>query len=589
MPSSSSSHKNPRNKPDPDGEREGVKNLVGRGEQGGGSTSSPGEDNETPFLLRAPVATPCETGENPPSTNVPVAVALPEYKDQVRGHDDATRRTRQQPAANAITTSRVRDGTDSPLHVALDQALPPSNNDSAADTNRQPTASSPSSNRQPSDTRKHLIWGAVVLVLGIVAAVTVIVVLNGGGSGDATTEAAVDAETSVPMSIQATPSPSLGPRSTPLPTGVPELETKLTSSNIGILDNFGSSVAISDTTLVVGAERHDDSSGSAYVFELKAGVWSQQAELVASDGMAGDNFGFAVDISGSNIVVTALSDDTVGAGSAFVFVREGTGWTEQAKLKGNSSNPGNRFGQTVAIDGNKVVVGADRDSEAGDLSGSAFVFVRSDVGWTQQGKLIASDAATGDYFGFSVDISDDRIVVGASQTDSATAADSGAAYIFSYVETVWTEQSKLSAPDGDALHYFGSQVSISGNSFTATSVGDRSGGGSLHVFLRNGETWTHQAKLTQSGSAENEFGRSLEIDGDTLVAGTSGDVSGSVYVFLRSGSDWSQQAILKASDAMTVNEFAFSAGVSGNLVAVGAHRDDESGGGSVYVYDLNQY
>ena len=164
--------------------------------------------------------------------------------------------------------------------------------------------------------------------------------------------------------------------------------------------------------------------GSAYVFVRSGGVWSQQQKLEASDAAADDRFGFSVAISGETVVVGAPGDDGaagIDQGSAYVFVRSGGVWSQQQKLLASDAAADDDFGSSVAISGETVVVGAPWDDDAtGFYQGSAYVFVRSGGVWSQQQKLLASDAAGGDAFGFSVAISGETVVVGADDGQRAS-------------------------------------------------------------------------------------------------------------------------------------------------------------------------
>ena len=184
-------------------------------------------------------------------------------------------------------------------------------------------------------------------------------------------------------------------------------------------DEFGVSVAISGDTLVVGAHGDNDNgtnSGSAYIFTRSGTLaWTQQAKLTASDGAADDEFGGSVAISGDTVVVGAVWNDDNGtdSGSAYIFTRSGTAWTEQAKLTASDGAADDNFGNSVAISGDTVVVGAWHDDDNGTDSGSAYIYTRSGTAWTEQAKLMASDGAADDEFGDSVAISGDTVVVGA--------------------------------------------------------------------------------------------------------------------------------------------------------------------------------
>ena len=266
-------------------------------------------------------------------------------------------------------------------------------------------------------------------------------------------------------------------------------DAKLLASDGAAWDEFGCSVSVSGDTAVVGAIYDDDNgynSGSAYVFVRSGSTWSEQAKLTASDGAADDYFGRSVSVSGDTAVVGALGDDDNGSasGSAYVYVRSGTSWTEQAKLTASDGAADDRFGLSVSVSGDTAVVGAFWDDDNGSDSGSAYVFVRSSGVWTQRQKLTASDAAAGDSFGCSVSVSADTAVVGAFYDDD-NGGDSGSAYVFVRSGSTWTERAKLTGSDGAADDRFGGSVSVSGDTAVVGAYGDDDNGttsGSAYVF-----------------------------------------------------------------------------------------------------------
>jgi len=267
----------------------------------------------------------------------------------------------------------------------------------------------------------------------------------------------------------------------------------------------------------------------------------EQQKITASDGASDDYFGYSVSISGDTAIVGAYGNDDKGSysGSAYVFVRSGTTWTEQQKLTASDGAAYDIFGESVSISGDTAIVGARHDDDKGSSSGSAYVFVRSGTTWTEQQKLTASDGASSDWFGWSVSISGDTAIVGAYLDDDKGSA-SGSAYVFVRSGTTWTEQQKLTASDGASSDYFGRSVSISGDTAIVGAYQDDDKGsasGSAYVFLRSGTTWTEQQKLTASdGGSVDHFGYSVSISGDTAIVGAyrdddKGSYSGSAYVF----------------------------------------------------------
>ena len=218
-------------------------------------------------------------------------------------------------------------------------------------------------------------------------------------------------------------------------------------------------------------------------------------------------------------------------------------WTNEQKLTASDGATYDYFGNSVSIDGDYAVIGAWKDGDNWSMFGSAYIFHKSGTTWTEQAKITALDGAAEDYFGYSVSISGDYAVIGAWK-DGDHGYWSGSAYIFHRSGTSWTQQIKLTAPDAAAGDWFGYSVSISEDYAVIGAHWDDDNGansGSAYIFLRSGTTWTQQAKLTASdGAAEDEFGRSVSIDGDYVVVGAchdddDGTDSGSAYIFHRSG------------------------------------------------------
>jgi hypothetical protein len=379
-------------------------------------------------------------------------------------------------------------------------------------------------------------------------------------------------------------------------TGWLEEEQKLLASDGNAVDCFGMRVSISGDYAIVGAIGDDDKgadSGSAYIFKRDGTGWVQQQKLTASDGNAGDRFGQSVFISGDYAIVGAYFDDDKGtdSGSAYIFFRSGTSWSQQAKLTASDGAAGDLFGNSVSISGDYAIVGANQDDVNGMVdSGSAYVFLRSGTSWSQQAKLTASDGAAVDLFGRSVSISGDYAIVGADYDDDNGSA-SGSAYVFLRSGTSWSQQAKLTASDGAAGDRFGWSVSVSGDYAIVGAYGDNSSKGSAYIFKWDGSTWSEEAKLTASdGAGSDYFGYSVSISGDYAIVGADydddkGSDSGSAYVFLRSGTSWSEQAKLLASDGAASDYFGISVSISGDYAVVGAYQDDDKGSdsGSAYI------
>jgi len=378
------------------------------------------------------------------------------------------------------------------------------------------------------------------------------------------------------------------------------LENKLTASDGAADDWFGYSVSIDGDTAIIGAifdRDNGDFSGSAYVFVRINGVWSEQQKLTASDGEAYDQFGWSVSIDGDTALIAAYGDGSY-SGSAYVYVRSNGVWSEQAKLTASdAATTSDYFGYSVAIDGDTAVIGAYLNDD--DNSGSTYVYVRSNGVWSEQAKLTASDAATSDYFGYSVAIDGDTAVIGAYWDDD-NGSNSGSAYVFVRSNGVWSEQQKLTASDGAAGDYFGSSVAIDGDTVVIGAHWDDDNdynSGSAYVYVRSNDVWSEQAKLTASdGASRDFFGYSVAIDGDTALIGAyadndNGANSGSAFMYVRSNGVWSEQAKLTASDRAQYDDFGYSVSIDGDTAVIGAYGDNDNGydSGSAYILPLSSY
>jgi uncharacterized repeat protein (TIGR01451 family) len=381
-----------------------------------------------------------------------------------------------------------------------------------------------------------------------------------------------------------------------------EEEAVLIPSDGEYADRFGHSVSLSGDRALIGAYWDDDNagnSGSAYVFDFDGSSWSETTKLTAGDGAAGDRFGYSVSLSGDRALVGAYGDDDNGSdsGSAYVFDFDGPSWSETAKLTASDGAAGDRFGYSVSLSGDHALVGAYGDDDHGSDSGSAYVFDFDGPSWSETAKLTASDGAASDQFGVSVSLSGDRALVGAYWDDD-NGSSSGSAYVFDFDSTAWTETAKLTASDGAAGNLFGVSVSLSGDRALVGAYGDDDNGndsGSAYVFDFDGPSWSETAKLTASDGAANDwFGFSVSLSGDQALVGAfrdndNGNDSGSAYVFDFDGPSWSETAKLTASDGAVGDRFGYSVSLSGERALVGAFRDDDNGNdsGSAYVFDFD--
>ena len=403
---------------------------------------------------------------------------------------------------------------------------------------------------------------------------------------------------------------------------------------------FGSSVAVSGNTMVVGASgefgdgQGFPQAGAAYVFVRSGTNWILQGTLKASNGYTRDQFGQSVAISGDTVVVGAFWESSsatgvngdqnnrnaLSAGAAYVFVRSGANWTQQAYLKASNAQESDHFGFSVAISGDTVVVGAYGEASAapavnGDQSnnsalrcGAAYVFARNGTNWTQQAYLKASNAQESDNFAWSVAVSDNTVVVGApgeksnatgvngDQSDNS-APGCGAAYVFVRTGTTWTQQAYLKASDASSSDNFAWSVAVSGNTVVVGAPGasttNDDDAGAAYVFVRSGTQWTQQVRFEAINAlTDDHFGYAVAVSGNAVVVGapfatSSAPESGAAYLFARNGANWSLQSqLLPAATISLSSAFGGSVGLADDTFAVGAPGDNTITplSGAAYVF-----
>ena len=367
-------------------------------------------------------------------------------------------------------------------------------------------------------------------------------------------------------------------------------------------EGFGVSVAISGTTLIVGADFDDDNgagSGSAYLFDVTDPKNPAQiAKLLANDGAAGDLFGQSVAISGATAIVGALFDDDNGSASGSAYLFDTTTARQLFKLLPDDGAALDVFGNSVAISGATAIVGAYWDDDNGLFSGSAYLF--DTTTGRQLFKLLPDDGAAFDGFGQSVAISGATAIVGTSLDDD-NGTDSGSAYLFD--ATTGRQLFKLLPDDGAADDRFGFSVAISAPpgkeiAIVGAFADDDNGtiSGSAYLFdISDPKNPVQIAKLlANDGAAYDQFGWSVAISGnpgkEVAIVGAdfdadNGDASGSAYLFDTTTGD--QLFKLLADDGGAGDEFGYSVGIGDTTAVIGAYRDDDNGtdAGSAYLFD----
>ncbi len=319
--------------------------------------------------------------------------------------------------------------------------------------------------------------------------------------------------------------------------------------NSNFSDQSNISAAIDNNVAVVGLQWTDvdnnAAQGVAYVFEEK-GTWQQVAKLIAEDGQAGDLFGSSIAISGNTIIVGAqgmnTKGDQIARGAAYIFTKQAGTWQQTAKLKASATKTFDSFGGAVAIDNNIAIVGDKLYEVNGkDAQGAAYVYEKQGNNWVHIATLIAEDAKASSSFGHSIAISGDIIVVGAEGYNYGNQVSQGAVYVFRLQDnewgwgSEWQQVAKLIAKDGKGGDHFGSSVDISGDKIVVGAYLDDVGldgffQGSTYIFEKRFNGWEQFFKLTaEDGAKGDNFGNAVAISGETIIVGAhSADVNGKI-------------------------------------------------------------
>jgi hypothetical protein len=350
----------------------------------------------------------------------------------------------------------------------------------------------------------------------------------------------------------------------------------LASDGLAGGDYFGVSEALSGTTLVVGAPDHNAEQGAVYIYTSNGSTWSLAAELSDPGAKHGDVFGSAVAISGGTVVVGAPGT----TGAAYVYDQSGGGWSLQATLTPAGSHHGS-FGHAVAVSGSTAVVGGG--------NAAVDVFSSGGGGWSQVQELTAPDGTSTDRYGFSIGVSPSALVIGAPGFN----AQAGIAYFYGWNGTVWTLQSELAGSDPAGGNVFGTAVAVSGAAAVVGAPGANNAQhinghtGTAYVFLATAGTWSQQAEIKASGIHNGQvYGASVAVSstGNTAVVSAPG---GTVYVWTNSGGTWSEVQVLSPGSLEPMADwdpiYGRSLAVSDSTLAVGAPGAN-SRAGAVFVY-----
>ena len=368
-------------------------------------------------------------------------------------------------------------------------------------------------------------------------------------------------------------------------------QTKLIASDAAPYDYFGLSVALTGDTAVVGAYGKSDrasAAGTAYIFMRTGTDWSQRARLGTPSAMAGAYFGASVALNESLVVVGApyASVAARDAGAVYIFANAAPSWPLQAEILPRDPESLAQFGNALAIDQNTVVVGSPTNDGYGVDAGAVYIFSFDGTTWVQQQKLVATDTAPGDRFGSALALDDGRLAVGAPLHNA-----SGAVYIFSFDGTTWVQQQKLVAADTAPGDRFGSALALD-DGRVAVGAPLHNASGAVYIFSFDGTTWVQQQKLVAADTAPGDrFGSALSLDDGRVAIGAplhnaTGDASGAVSIFDLRDSQWVERAKLVGSDTDAGDRLGWAVDLSYGDVIAGAYGDSVSGpaSGAAYVF-----
>ena len=309
------------------------------------------------------------------------------------------------------------------------------------------------------------------------------------------------------------------------------VEVQKVFASDGGTDNFGADVSVSGQNFIVGAVRDDDvatDAGAAYVFERGPTGWAQVAKLLAPDGQANDSLGAAVALDSDVAFVGAPDDDDVGfsEGSVYLFERGPSGWTFSAKITAPDADGSDRFGESVALFGDLALIGASGDDDRGSNAGAVYAYEHSEFGWVLSEKFTSSDGAPDDHFGQVLSLDGDRAAVGAPFDDDRGDG-SGSVYVFERSPSAWNETAKLVASDGASPDRYGISLDLTGDRIAVGAPGNSDHGGSsgsAYLVEFDGSQWRETRKFTAHDAAPADFfGNAVAVEGSLLLVGAASD------------------------------------------------------------------
>jgi hypothetical protein len=382
----------------------------------------------------------------------------------------------------------------------------------------------------------------------------------------------------------------------------PFTEFRLTTDDAVTNAQYGRSVAIDGDLVAVGMGG-DGSVGAVYLYKRQGNVYLLEAKLVFPDPLPGTcngitgtcpEFGRTVAIKGDTVFVGArfAPVNGVNAGAVYVFQKQGDLWQLEDKIVSPTPEEEDNFGRALAIQGNLLVVTARKNSAE---KGAVYVYSNKLGRWIHKETLVASDSADGDYFGQSVALQGSFMVIGARNTANSDGVHAGGFYLFHQSGNNWLEVTKVTPTSGKEDDQYGFAIAIHGDTIVVTArradpAGSKNAG-AAYIYSLKGNSVSHITTLTPSdASSGDEFGQSVAFADNVIAVGAWKDDirQGSVYLFRQKGGQWIEAGRITASDGRAGDEFGYSLAAIGNRMVTGAHTADfiSTDGGAAYVLSL---
>lgn len=374
------------------------------------------------------------------------------------------------------------------------------------------------------------------------------------------------------------------------------VEQRTVPDDAGAGAQFGCAVSLDGSLALIGADGENGSHGAAYFYEKSGAGWSVKQKIQPDDPAAAE-FGFRTLLKDDLAIVTAdMSgpNGNSGQGSGYVFERDGSGaWSQTQILLADDGVAFDNFGSAIALDGDRLVIGA-HGAQIGDnfAQGAAYFFERTDTGFVQAQRILADDGAMNDNFGQSAAMVGDTLFVGANAATIDGVFAEGAVYVFHFDGTEWVQVQKLAESEGATFDFFGLSLAFDGTTLMVGATGS-GGTGAVYAFTNDGSEWVEQQRLTVDDLVSfADFGNAIALHGDEVIIGSDvqtvdGSTSrGAADLFRNDGTSWSLGHTFVSSDGTTDDFFGLAIGYDGTTALISTlHPNGFEGAAYFYTND----